>query len=197
MEFEGEVQKKLLFKKTEKEIVFIEEVTDSKNEEYSLITTVCDYMLITIVIHVSVVGFWRGLFGILSTFISFREYCILFFLGSFLHIQFTVLMNHYNKNLKKKTIVSRVFQKVYLYVFGCACVFHWAGLWFALEKLTGLQVRPPLIYSVISYIILICLKCSLTLLGSPFAFKIDSFDNCFYFPTAFKRALTSKVSKSS
>lgn len=183
--------------KVETKYEFVTESEKSSHDtEKSVVIRFCDCLFISTIVQINVVGFWRGLFGILSFFHNFSHLSILFFLGGLIQLQFTIWRECYKKHLWKKKFSHFLLRKLYTYTCASSAVFFWAGLWFILDKISSFEVRPPLVYSVVSYVLLVCFKFSNNLLASPLFITTDStVDDYFNFDTAFKTTLKKKVSK--
>ncbi|KAK6640317.1 hypothetical protein RUM44_012003 [Polyplax serrata] len=160
--------------------------------EHSVVLRFCDCLFLTTIVQVNVVGFWRGLFGILSFVHELSHLSLIFLFGGMVQFHFTAWRNSYRKHLQDHNRTHAFLRKIYVYTSGSAEVLLWAGLWAILDEL---DVRQPLLQAIICYIILVSFRFSKNLLAPPCCVTTDpSPEELFEFETAFKTSIKKNVS---
>ena len=81
--------------------------------------------------------------------------------------------------------------RLYLYVFGVACVCHWRGVWFLLDIHAGLEERVVTALWGCSVAALAGLRCIRNLNAPPFVIGHDGPDFCFTFTIMFRSNVSS------
>ncbi|KAL0267449.1 UNVERIFIED_CONTAM: hypothetical protein PYX00_009716 [Menopon gallinae] len=115
------------------------------------------------------VSFWRGSFGIIhAAGFTLYQLGFLFFIGSFMVIYFMIMSGSYEKHLDEKTLSNAIFKTVYIYTTEMGLILHWAGLWFAMERIIGLQTLLLVYTSATSIVALFLMGSGLNTLSAPF-----------------------------
>ncbi|KAF7385132.1 hypothetical protein HZH66_012218 [Vespula vulgaris] len=187
--FEDHLRKETIDEKQETQLF--------SQKNYTL--TLIDVTICTITIGPSVVGFWRGVWGLMDFHQEMFPFWLCFTFGILFHMMFAVmkyqLHNYVNNKIKKNSlfnqILCQIFKIIYTFVFGIMCIIHWRYSWIILDEylhIHKLWINASLTTTFIS--VLAGLRCIRNLLAPPFYINIDDYNRLFLFPTLFKRVST-------
>ena len=165
-----------------------EKIIESKSAD--LLLTFLDLVLVNTVVLFCVVGVWRGLFELVLYYCETYQLMFIYFIGSIIHVQFALERDTYEKFFSKKSNVFFFLLKIlYNYSFGAACIMQWAGLWFWVDKILGMELLYTVSTTLFGAVILIFLKVFRNVLAPPFAVSTDIPPYMFQFQTMFKKSL--------
>ncbi|GAB0100114.1 uncharacterized protein DMENIID0001_161060 [Sergentomyia squamirostris] len=155
---------------------------------------VSDTIVSLVIITPLAVAHWRGTWS----FMDYHEdifppwHC--FLLGSVLHTAFALLRESLhdefssNRGTKSwcRTIKNFIISKIYTYIFSVACILQWRGGWAVLDLHLGHSSNTAIIVTVVTFVILVGIRCVRNTLAPPFVIIMDYRDSAFIFPTRFR-----------
>lgn len=154
------------------------------------ILTILDAIFSAFVAAPTVVGYWRGTWGLSDIYIlpggSSKFASII--IGYSGLLMFNIAQNKLNKifHPDKHRLIYYIGSRIYTWLFGFCCVNAWRGGWQALDSYTGHNTITVITTTAIAIVALTSMKAIRNISAPPFALSLDSHPGYFEVPTMFR-----------
>lgn len=155
---------------------------------------VSDTIVSLLIITPLAVAHWRGTWTFMDSHEDIFPAWHCFLLGSVLHTAFALLRESLHEEFSStretksicRTIQRFIISKIYTYIFSIACILQWRGGWAVLDLHFGHGANTAIIVTIVTFVILVSIRCVRNTLAPPFVIIMDYKDSVFIFPTRFR-----------